>query len=64
MPFGPYRLRSSGVNKSLNKAQARYQRLCGEVVIVQKADPEKLKKWREKQKELNKRKKKHQEGTH
>ena len=53
MPFGKYKLRSPGVNKALGKAQARYQRLCGSVEIIQKADPEKLKQWRKKQKESN-----------
>lgn len=53
MPFGKYNLRSPGVNKSLGRAQARYSRLCGPVEIIQKADPDKLKALRKKQKEAN-----------
>lgn len=55
MSFGKYNLRTPGVNKSLGRAQARYSRLCGPVEIVQKADPEKLKAYRAKQKEAKKR---------
>lgn len=55
MPFGPYRLRTPGVNKSLGRAQARYARLCGKVVIKKAGDPEKLKEYRKKQKEFRKR---------
>ena len=54
MPFGPYKLRIPGVNKSLGRAQARYARLCGDVVIKKAGDPEKLKAYRKKQKEFRK----------
>ena len=57
MSFGKYRLRTPGVNKSLSRARQRYNRLCGDVVIIKEADPEKLKEYRSKQKEFNKRKK-------
>ena len=54
MPFGKYRLRSPGVDKSLAKAASRAKRLNGKVVIVQKADPEKLFNYRTKQRERRK----------
>jgi hypothetical protein len=54
MPFGKYNLRSPGVNKSLQKAASRAKRLNGKVVIVQKADPEKLDLYRKKQREKRK----------
>jgi hypothetical protein len=57
MPFGKYNLKSPGVGSSLGKARARYHRLCGEVTIVQKANPEKLKAYRAKQKRENQRRK-------
>lgn len=57
MSFGKYRLRTPGVNKSLKRARARYNRLCGDVVIIQEHDPERLKEYRAKQKALNKTKK-------
>ena len=52
MPFGKYNLRSPGVNRSLAKAANRASRLNGKVVVVQKADPEKLKAYRAKQREF------------
>lgn len=51
MSFGKYRLKSPGVSRSLGKARDRYNRLCGEVVIVKKGDPEKLKAYRKRQRE-------------
>ncbi len=54
MPFGKYKLRNPGARSSLGKAQARYNRLCGKVIIVQKADPDKLKAHRAKQRALRK----------
>lgn len=57
MSFGKYRLKNPQVKKSLGKARERYHRLCGDVVIIKEADPEKLKEYRAKQKEFNKRKK-------
>ena len=54
MPFGKYNLRSPGVNKSLAKAALRAKRLNGKVVIIQKADPEKLSNYRAKQRERRK----------
>ena len=53
MPFGKYRLRSPGVTSSLGKAKNRYNRLCSDVEVIQKADPEKLKQIRQRQKKKN-----------
>jgi hypothetical protein len=55
MSFGKYRLKSPNIRKHLNMAQDRYNRLCSEVIIVQKADPDKLKAYRAKQRDMRKR---------
>ena len=55
MSFGTYRLKSPNIRKHLNKAQDRYNRLCSDVVIVQKGDPDKLKAYRAKQRDMRKR---------
>lgn len=54
MPFGKYNLRSPGVNKSLAKAANRAKKLNGKVIIIQKADPEKLAEYRSRQRERRK----------
>jgi hypothetical protein len=53
MPFGKYNLRSPGVNKSLAKAANRAKKLNGEVIVIKKADPEKLVKYRAEQRIFN-----------
>jgi hypothetical protein len=54
MPFGKYNLRSPGVNKSLAKSANRAKKLNGKVIVVQKADPEKLALYRaKKRKKIN-----------
>ena len=57
MPFGKYKLKKPGAHPGPGRARERYNRLCGEVVIIQKADPEKLKEHRAKQKRENRRRK-------
>lgn len=57
MPFGKYNLKKPGAHPGPGRARERYNRLCGEVTIVQKADPEKLKAYRAKQKRENQRRK-------
>lgn len=54
MPFGKYNLRNPGARSSLGKARDRYNRLCGKVIIIQKADPDKLEAYRAKQRALRK----------
>jgi hypothetical protein len=54
MPFGKYNLRSPGVNKSLAKAAGRAKKLNGKVIIIKKADPEKLAEYRARQRERRK----------
>ena len=48
MPLGKYRLKSKGVRKSLDKANSRYNRLCGPVTVTNKATPEAIKEYRRK----------------
>lgn len=56
MPFGKYKLKTPGAHSGPGRARERYNRLCGKVVVIKKADPKKLKEHRAKQKRDNKRK--------
>lgn len=56
MPYGKYNLRDPKRQLRMDAAYKKYMRLCGPVVIVQAADPEKLEKAKELQRQRRKKK--------